>query len=102
MRMSYTWKRTVRAIAVTSSTTSVAFIANAFSPLMPMKAFGIYAAVIIPTNFLFVVMIFPAAVIYYEKRWEKYAFGRCWCKKLKNGQTETKENEKVEDAENAN
>lgn len=36
MRMSYTFKRAVRAISVTSSTTAVAFLANAFSPLMPI------------------------------------------------------------------
>ena len=36
MRMSYAWKRAVRAIAVTSSTTSVAFLANTLSPIMPI------------------------------------------------------------------
>ena len=31
-RMSYAWRRAVRAIAVTSGTTAVAFLANVFSP----------------------------------------------------------------------
>jgi len=35
-RMSYAWKRALRAIAVTSSTTAVAFLANTLSPMMPI------------------------------------------------------------------
>ena len=77
MRMSYSWKRAVRAMAVTSSTTSVAFLANGFSPIMPIKAFGIYAAIIIPANYLLVVFIFPPAVIWYENKLE----GKVCCKK---------------------
>lgn len=76
MRMSYAWKRAVRAMAVTSSTTSVAFLANSFSPIMPIKAFGIYAAIIIPANYLLVVFIFPPAVIWYESKVE----GKICCK----------------------
>lgn len=51
---------------VTSSTTCVAFLANVFSPIMPIKAFGIYAAIIIPANFLLVCAIFPALIMYDE------------------------------------
>lgn len=54
-------------MAVTSSTTSVAFLANMFSPIMPIKAFGVFAGIIVPMNFFLVVMVFPAAVIFYEK-----------------------------------
>jgi hypothetical protein len=66
--MAYAWRRAVRAIAVTSSTTSVAFMANIFSPLMPIKAFGIFAGCIIPMNYLLMIFIFPPAVIFYEDR----------------------------------
>lgn len=83
MRMSYAWKRAVRAIAVTSSTTAVAFLANAFSPLMPIKSFGIYAAIIIPSNYLLVIMLFPSAIIFYDKHFDKYVFCCCFCGKLK-------------------
>ena len=78
-RMSYAWKRAVRAMAVTSSTTSVAFLANSFSPIMPIKAFGIYAAIIIPANYLLVVFIFPPCVIFYEKHFENKCNPLC-CK----------------------
>lgn len=65
-RMAYSFRRAVRAMAVTSSTTSVAFMANYFSPLMPIKAFGIFAGIIIPVNYLLVVMVFPPATIFFE------------------------------------
>lgn len=67
-RMAYSWRRAVRAIAVTSSTTSVAFFANAFSPIMPIKSFGIFAGVIIQMNYILIVLFFPAATIIYEEK----------------------------------
>lgn len=66
-RMAYAFRRGVRAMAVTSSTTSVAFFANVFSPLMEIKAFGIFSGVIIPINYFLVVMLFPPIVLIYEQ-----------------------------------
>lgn len=66
--MAYAWRRAVRAIAVTSSTTSVAFMANIFSPLMPIKSFGVFAGLIIPVNYIMMIFIFPPAVIIYENK----------------------------------
>ena len=65
-RLAYSWRRAVKAMAVTSSTTAVAFFANAFSPLLNIAAFGIFAGIIVPINYFLVVMIFPPAVIIYE------------------------------------
>lgn len=70
-RMAYAWRRAVRAIAVTSSTTSVAFMANIFSPLMPIKSFGVFAGLIIPVNYVMMIFIFPPAVIFYENKIQK-------------------------------
>lgn len=70
LRMAYAWRRSVRAMAVTSSTTSVAFIANVFSPIMPIKAFGIFAGVIIPVNYILVVTFLPPATIFFEEHIE--------------------------------
>ena len=53
-------------MSVTSSTTAAAFLANVFSPIMPIKSFGIFSGVIVPANFLLVVFIFPSATIIYE------------------------------------
>ena len=58
--MAYAFKRSFRAIAVTSSTTAVAFLANALSDVRPIRAFGIYAAILIPVNFFIVILIMPA------------------------------------------
>ena len=43
---------------------------------MPVKSFGIFAAIIIPSNFLLVITLFPPAVIIYEKYFAKY---KCCC-----------------------
>jgi predicted RND superfamily exporter protein len=72
--MTYTFRRAFNAMIVTSSTTSVAFLANLFGDLMPLKCFGIYAAIIIPVNFLMVVLIFPAIVTISEYIDEKCCF----------------------------
>jgi predicted RND superfamily exporter protein len=64
---------------LTSSTTAVAFFANAFSPIMPIRAFGIFTGVLIPINFFLVVMIMPPAVIYYEAVVKKKYTRMCGC-----------------------
>jgi len=79
-RMAYTFRRASRAMAVTSSTTAVAFFANFFSPIMPVKSFGITSALIIPLNYFLVIMFFPSAVILYDDRVKPYV--RCWPDKL--------------------
>jgi protein dispatched 1 len=66
MRLAYSFRRAARATATTSSTTSVAFLANAFSPIMPIASFGIYAAVIILVNYGIIIMFFPPLMIWYD------------------------------------
>jgi predicted RND superfamily exporter protein len=74
-RMAYAFRRGFRSMGVTSSTTAAAFFANVFSPIMPIKAFGIFAGTLIPVNFMLVVLIMPPAVIYREERMKD----TCWC-----------------------
>jgi predicted RND superfamily exporter protein len=45
----------------------MAFLANGFSKILPIKAFGIYAAIIIFVNYIFIIMLFPPMIIFYEK-----------------------------------
>lgn len=59
-RMAYSFKRAAKAISVTASTTSIAFAANVGSPIVPIKAFGLQAAAIIPVNFILVIMMMPS------------------------------------------
>lgn len=74
--MAYTFRRSSRAMFMTSSTTAAAFLANIFSPIMPIRSFGIYAGIIVPLNFIMTVMIFPSATIIFET----YMINCCKCK----------------------
>ena len=65
--MNYTYRRSLKAMAVTSSTTSAAFLANLVSPLLPIKSFGIFAGVIVLINYLLVIIFMPAIITIYEK-----------------------------------
>eukprot|EP00997_Jenningsia_sp_PLL12_P007375 NODE_39_length_3130_cov_55.062967_g35_i0.p1 GENE.NODE_39_length_3130_cov_55.062967_g35_i0~~NODE_39_length_3130_cov_55.062967_g35_i0.p1 ORF type:complete len:405 (-),score=85.87 NODE_39_length_3130_cov_55.062967_g35_i0:1542-2756(-) len=65
-RMSYTLRRSAFAIAVTSSTTSVAFLANVNSKLMPIKAFGAFAAIIVLVNYFLFVFYFPCILMFWD------------------------------------
>ena len=67
-RMAYAFRRGVRAMTVTSTTTAAAFYANLFSPIMPIRAFGVFAGTLIPINFFLVVFMMPSAVIFYESK----------------------------------
>jgi predicted RND superfamily exporter protein len=92
-RMAYSFRRGVRAMTVTSATTAAAFYANLFSPIMPIRAFGVFAGTLIPINFFLVVLMMPPTVIYYE---EKLAYKRCCCcidKRLPGGELMTREND---------
>jgi predicted RND superfamily exporter protein len=64
LRMAYAFKRAVRAISITTSTTCAAFFANSFSNIMPIRAFGIYAGLIILVNFVLISLMFPPMVIF--------------------------------------
>jgi len=66
-RMSYSFKRSFRAILVTSSTTAIAFLANALSDIRPIRAFGIFAAIIIPVNFFIVIIMIPPVQVMHDE-----------------------------------
>lgn len=61
---------------MTSVTTSVAFLATFFSPIMPVRAFGIYSAILVPMVFILTCLILPPAVIIYDIH-----LSSCWCYK---------------------
>lgn len=64
--MAYTFRRASTSLLATSSTTAFAFMSNGFSSLMPISAFGWFAFVIIPINYILIVLYFPAFLIVYE------------------------------------
>ena len=66
-RMAYAFNRANSAMIVTSSTTTVAFLANALSEILPIRTFGIFAAIIIPLNYILVVTVLPSMLILHER-----------------------------------
>ena len=79
-RLTYSFKRAFRAITVTSSTTAVAFLANAASEIRPIRSFGIFAAIIIPVNFFIIVMVMPSIQIIHDRHFkERCAYRKCLC-----------------------
>jgi predicted RND superfamily exporter protein len=93
-RMSYALRRSAFSIAVTASTTAVAFLANINSEIQPIKTFGIYAAIIIPVNYFIFVFYFPAILMFWDQKIRntkvgcvsdngiKCCFGKSICKKV--------------------
>ena len=73
-RMAYTMRRASRTMFMTSCTTAVAFLATCFSPIMPIQAFGIYSAILVPMNFLLTCYFLPPCVILYEKTCKNNCF----------------------------
>lgn len=68
-------------MSVTSSTTAVAFFANLFSPIMPIRAFGVFSGVLIPMNFILVIIVMPPAVIWWESKLNEPYKTCCWNKR---------------------
>ena len=66
-RMAYTFRRASKACLATSSTTAFAFLSNGFSTMMPVSAFGYFASLIVPVNYILIVFYWPAFLIVYEE-----------------------------------
>jgi hypothetical protein len=68
------YARASGAMLVTSVTTSVAFMMNIFSSVIPIQVFGIQVAFMVMSNYVFVVTYYPAILIV----WEWYNIHQ-WC-----------------------
>jgi protein dispatched 1 len=92
LRMAWSWRRAAKAMAITSTTTTAAFLTTGISKIIPISSFGFWAATLIATNFLLVVTMFPCIIVIYEL----YVKGCCskllcccpceTCKKTENDQ----------------
>lgn len=85
-RMAYMFRRSSKSLLATSSTTALAFMSNGFSSLMPVSAFGWFAFIVIPVNYLLIVMYYPSFLIIYdfyvkkrERRCQKKAMRILFC-----------------------
>ena len=82
--MAYTFRRASKACLATSSTTAFAFLSNGFSTMMPVSAFGYFASLIVPVNYILIVFYWPAFLIVYEEhvqRLEAKVAACCCCRK---------------------
>jgi len=69
-RMSWVYRRTGSAMAITSATTCFAFLSTLASPLAGMQAFGVFTALVIFIDYVLVMTLFCTAVIIYHNKLE--------------------------------
>ena len=78
-RFIWAWRKAASAMLVTSLTTCAVFFATATSPLINIKSFGIFAAIVIFLDYIYVITWLPAATVIYHKCFENTGFCRCAC-----------------------
>lgn len=78
-RFIWAWKKASSAMLVTSLTTCAVFCATATSPLLNIKSFGIYAAIVIFLDYIYVITWLPAATVLYSRWFENTGFCKCAC-----------------------
>ena len=85
-RMSYTWRRTSKAILTTNLATAWAFLSNGLSLIMPFCVFGYFSWVLVILVYCFAMICSPWWVVIYERylanRWRYGAFIRRLMKHL--------------------
>jgi hypothetical protein len=89
-RMSWVYRRTGTAMAITSATTCAAFLCTLITPLTSIQSFGIFAAFVIFIDYVLVMTLFCTAVVIYHDRYEDSAcWGCCWpCQTIKPSNTD--------------
>jgi len=78
-RMSWVYRRTGAAMAITSATTCAAFLCTLITPLAEMRSFGIFAAIVIFVDYVLVMTLFCTAVVIYHDYYEGRSFFGCCC-----------------------
>ena len=76
-RFIWAWRKAASAMLVTSLTTCAVFFATATSPLLNIKSFGIYAAIVIFLDYIYVITWLPAATVLYNKWFENTGLCKC-------------------------
>lgn len=77
-RMSWVYRRSGQAMAITSATTCSAFLCTIVSPIAGTRSFGLFAALVILFDYILVMTLFCTAVIIYHDRFESKE-GCCNC-----------------------
>jgi len=70
-RMTWVYRRTGKAMAITSATTCAAFLCTLITPIVDIRAFGVFAAFVILMDYVLVMTLFCTAVVIYHDRYER-------------------------------
>lgn len=71
-RVSSCYRHASKSMLITSLTTMIAFVANAFSPLLAVKSFGLFAGLVVLVNYVSVITFFPSLVLVHHLHWETW------------------------------
>lgn len=66
---------------MTSVTTAAAFFVTATSSIMPISTLGIWAGVLVLVQFLFVICMYPCAIVGWQRFWRERHWKNCLRKK---------------------
>ncbi|KAL4238149.1 hypothetical protein ACF0H5_002860 [Mactra antiquata] len=78
-RLSDCYRRAAKTTFVTSLTTTVAFLVSGLSPLLPVKTFGIFTAILVAVNYIWVIIYFPSIImIHHTKTKRLWILFRRW------------------------
>eukprot|EP00586_Coscinodiscus_wailesii_P002494 CAMPEP_0172484404 /NCGR_PEP_ID=MMETSP1066-20121228/11874_1 /TAXON_ID=671091 /ORGANISM="Coscinodiscus wailesii, Strain CCMP2513" /LENGTH=1021 /DNA_ID=CAMNT_0013248915 /DNA_START=151 /DNA_END=3212 /DNA_ORIENTATION=- len=80
-RMDWVYRRSGKAMLITSCTTCTAFLCTCFSPIAGTRAFGIFAALVILMDYVLVMTLFCTATVIYHNYFESRGFCGCFLKK---------------------
>ena len=85
-RITWTHRRAATAMLITSLTTAGAFLSNVFAPVSGMQLFAIYMTILVLVDYIYVITIFPAAIVVRHTCCitRGCCYGRCRCKKRTN------------------
>ena len=81
-RMAFTYRRASKAMFVTSFTTAAAFLATGFSDVMPISSFGYFATILIVSNYILVITLFPSVLMIWEYSCAKYCIYERCCQRI--------------------
>lgn len=65
-RIAYTFRKSASAMMVTSLTTMVSFMSTSFTSIIPVRTFGLFAAIIIPINYTLLILVLPNTYVFYH------------------------------------
>lgn len=86
LRLSKAFKEGASAMFVTSLTSMVAFSACTSSAVMPIRAFGWFATLIVPLIYFQIILVQPFIYFFYELHIMNSSWKQCFCCCFKKGQ----------------